>query len=60
MDQEITPLSNFILYTDPNGDVKLRVLVQDETIWLTQDQMAELFDKARNTITEHIQNVFEE
>jgi hypothetical protein len=34
--------------------------MKDETVWLTQDQMAELFDKGRTTITEHIQNAFKE
>lgn len=52
--------SEFILYTTPNGEVRLDVLVQDETIWLTQDGMQELFGKAKSTISEHIKNVFDE
>ena len=35
-------------------------LLEDETVWLTQEQMAKLFGKARNTITEHISNIFKE
>ncbi|TLF44149.1 MULTISPECIES: virulence RhuM family protein [Flavobacteriaceae] len=52
--------SEFILYTTPNGEVRLDVLVLDETIWLTQDGMQELFGKAKSTISEHIKNVFDE
>ena len=52
--------SEFILYTTPNGEVRLDVLVQDETIWLTQEGMQELFGRAKSTISEHISNVFKE
>lgn len=52
--------SEFILYTTPNGEVRLDVLVLDETIWLTQEGMQELFGKAKSTISEHIKNVFDE
>lgn len=58
MPQELTPLPNFILYTTPSGDVKLNVTIQDETLWLTQKMMAELFDVDVRTISEHLQNVF--
>ena len=40
--------------------VKLEVNLKDETVWLTQKQMAELFDKDRKTITRHIQNIFKD
>lgn len=43
-----------------NQNVKLEVSMKDETVWLTQAQMAELFGKARNTITGHINNIFAE
>lgn len=52
--------SEFILYTTSNGEVRLDVLVLDETIWLTQEGMQELFGKAKSTISEHIKNVFDE
>ncbi|GJQ22617.1 cell filamentation protein Fic [Candidatus Brocadia sapporoensis] len=52
--------SQIILYQTDDGQTKLQVKMEDETVWLTQDQMAELFDKGRTTITEHIQNVFKE
>jgi len=58
---ELTPnQSEFILYTNDNGDVKLKVLVADETVWLTQEGMQALFDRAKATISEHIKNVFKE
>lgn len=51
--------NNFILYTSDTGDVKLEVFIQDETIWLTQKMMAELFGVDVRTVSEHIQNIFE-
>jgi len=52
--------NNFILYTTPQGEVKLKVLLENETIWLTQEQMSQLFDRERSVITKHIGNVFNE
>jgi len=52
--------NNFILYTTPEGAVKLNVLLENETIWLTQEQMSQLFDRERSVITKHIGNVFSE
>ncbi len=49
-----------VLYQAPDGKVKIDVRLEDETVWLTQDQMATLFGKGRSTITEHIANVFKE
>lgn len=43
-----------------NQGVKLEVNLQDETVWLTQKQMAELFEKDRKTITRHIQNIYKD
>lgn len=43
-----------------NDNVKLEVNIQDETVWLTQKQMAELFDKDRKTISRHIQNIYKD
>ncbi len=57
--QNLTSQNNFILYTSENGDVKLEVFIQDESIWLTQKMMAELFDVDVRTISEHIQNILE-
>lgn len=52
--------NSILIYQNPDGNIKIDVRLQEETVWLTQDQMATLFGKARNTITEHIQNVYEE
>ena len=51
---------NFILYTSPDGEVRVDVFIQNETVWLTQKAMQELFGRAKSTISEHISNVFEE
>ena len=49
-----------ILYQREDGAVQIDVRVEDETVWLTQEQMAALFGKGRSTITEHILHIFEE
>ena len=49
-----------LLYKNDKGNIKLEVNFQDETVWLTQEQMALLFGKGRSTITEHIINVYKE
>lgn len=49
-----------IIYKTESGETKIEVRMNDETVWLSQKQMAELFDKDRKTVTEHIQNVFKE
>ncbi|WP_127346234.1 virulence RhuM family protein [Pseudidiomarina mangrovi] len=51
--------SEFLLYTAPNGDIKVEVLLSDETIWLTQDRMAELFGVGVPAISKHLKNIFE-
>lgn len=43
-----------------NQGVKLEVNLKDETVWLTQAQMGELFGKAKSTINEHIKNIYKE
>ena len=61
MNNEMPPEnSKIVIYTTDDGQTKLQVKIEDETVWLTQDQMADLFDKGRTTITEHIQNAFKE
>jgi len=52
--------NQIIIYNTEDGQTKIEVKVKDETVWLSQKQIAELFDKDRKTITEHIQNVFKE
>jgi len=48
-----------VLY-QPDGTLKLDVYLKDETVWLTQAQIGQLFEKGRTTITEHIQHIFKE
>lgn len=54
------PISNFLIYQSEDGQPRLEVRLDDETVWLSQKLMAELFQKNVRTINEHIQNVFEE
>ena len=51
--------NNFIIYQNPNGEVKVDVFVENETVWLTQKSMGELFGVVKSTISEHLSNVFE-
>ena len=48
------------MYTAPDGQIRLDVHLLEETVWLTQKQMSDLFDKNIRTISEHIQNIFKE
>jgi hypothetical protein len=50
----------FLLYTTPHEDVKVDVVVRNETIWLTQKAMATLFDVQVPAISKHLKNIFEE
>ncbi len=58
--RESQELAGFLLYQTDDGKTRLEVRVQDETVWLTQKRMAELFQKDVRTINEHIQNIFAE
>ena len=49
-----------ILYNAEDGKVQLEVHLEKETVWLTQDQMADLFGRERSVITKHVRNVFKE
>ncbi len=51
---------NILLYQNADGTIKLDVHLQDESVWVTQEQMAQLFGKAKSTINEHIKNIFKE
>ncbi|UOQ67460.1 virulence protein RhuM/Fic/DOC family protein [Hymenobacter volaticus] len=50
--------NDILLYQSPDGNTQLQVQLQDETVWLTQAQMAELFGRDRSVITKHLRNVF--
>ncbi|MBP1644755.1 MAG: hypothetical protein H6Q16_330 [Bacteroidetes bacterium] len=51
--------SEILLYQDRDGVIKVDVRLEDETVWLSQAQICELFQKSKATISEHIKNVFE-
>ncbi|HQQ02406.1 MAG TPA: virulence RhuM family protein [Bacteroidales bacterium] len=55
-------LSNgeIIIYQSPDGKIKIDVRLEEDTVWLSQSQLCELFQKSKATISEHIKNVFEE
>lgn len=59
----IVPFENntteFILYTTPNGAIQVEAFVKDETIWLTQKAMAELFGVGISAVNKHLKNIFE-
>lgn len=50
--------TEFLLYTTPNGKVKLEIFLRDETIWLTQGKIAQLFGVQRPAITKYLKNIF--
>jgi hypothetical protein len=51
--------SGFLLYNTPDGEVRIEVALEDETVWLTQKAMAELFGVVKSTISEHLSNIYE-
>ncbi len=50
----------FLLYQTPDGDSQIEVKLQNDTVWLSLDQMAELFQRNKSTISRHIKNVLED
>ena len=52
--------SNMIMYTTEDGLTKIEVTFEEDTVWLSLDQMAELFQRDKSTISRHIKNVFSE
>lgn len=52
--------SEILIYQGKDGSTKVDVKLVDDTVWLTQEQMAKLFQKAKSTVNEHIRNIFEE
>ena len=50
--------TEFLLYTTPNGKVKVEIFLRNETIWLTQAKIAELFGVERSVITKHLHNIY--
>lgn len=59
INNESQPTKNFILYTTPNGEVKLEVFIQDETLWLTQKAIATLLGVEVPAISKHLNNIYD-
>jgi len=51
-------LTEFLLYTTPNAEIKVETYLHDESLWLPQKRMAELFGVQRPAITKHLKNIF--
>jgi hypothetical protein len=59
-DKKEDRMSGLIIYEAPDGKVRVDVRLDHETVWLTQDQMSQLFGRERSVIAKHIKNVFKE
>lgn len=53
-------MNNILIYTTPDGKKKLEVNLKDETLWLSLDQIAELFQRNKSTRSRHIKNIFQD
>lgn len=60
MSDQPAPASEFILYTTEDGNTRVECRFEEETIWLSQAIMAELYSRSKKTISEHLKNLFEE
>jgi hypothetical protein len=52
--------SEIVLYQSADGAIKIDAILENETVWLTQEQMCSLFGKSKSTISEHIKHIYEE
>ncbi len=57
---ELQHFNNFVIFQTADGKVNIDVYFKDETLWLTQSLIAELFEKGRSTISEHLKKIFED
>ena len=60
MNNELNEQNNFIIYTSENGKTKVNVKINNETVWLSLEQLSKLFQRDKSTISRHIKNIFEE
>jgi len=60
MNDELDKNSEILIYENKDGQIKIDVRLENETVWLTQGHMANLFGKAKSTINEHIKNIFKD
>ena len=58
--EENPQFNDILLYTTSQGKVKIEVIYENETFWLSQKRMSELFDTTRENITMHLKNIFSE
>jgi hypothetical protein len=58
--KDAAPGNDVLLYEAPDGQVRVGVRLEQETVWLTQNQLSQLFGRKRSVITKHVRNVFRE
>ena len=51
---------NFVIYTTEDNKINVEVFLENENLWMNQEQISKLFEKAKSTINEHIKNIYEE
>jgi len=56
--QVVGTKADFLLYTTPNGEVRVDILLQDENLWLSQAKIADLFGVERSVVTKHLANIY--
>lgn len=59
MSNKLVERNDFVIYEKDNN-IKIEVYLENENIWMTQEQISNLYDKAKSTINEHIKNILEE
>jgi hypothetical protein len=60
MTQPLSASPPFLLYQSEDGSTRIDVMLQDQTLWLSQKQLTEQFGKAKGTVSEHIKHIFED
>lgn len=60
MNNKLDKKDNFVIYTTENNDINVEVFLEDENLWMNQEQISKLFEKSKSTINEHIKKIYEE
>ena len=60
MNNKLDKKDNFVIYTTENNDINVEVFLEDENLWMNQEQISRLFEKSKSTINAHIKNIYEE
>lgn len=58
--KDFMPQGEIVIYQTENGDTKIDVKIEDDTVWLTQAQLTELYQSSKSNVSEHIKHIFEE